>query len=55
MPLEGDLETMAVAELLGWLAERRATGQLTMTQGMVARRFHLRGGRVMLASSTGVN
>jgi hypothetical protein len=52
MPLEGDLETMAVAELLGWLAERRATGQLTMTQGMVARRFHLRGGRVMLASST---
>jgi Domain of unknown function (DUF4388) len=52
MPLEGDLETMAVAELLGWLARRRATGQLTMTQGMVARRFHLRNGRVMLASST---
>ena len=52
MPLEGDLETMAVPELLGWLAERRATGQLTMTRGMVARRFHLRSGRVMLASST---
>jgi hypothetical protein len=52
MPLEGDLDTMAVPELLGWLAGRRATGQLTLTLGMVARRFHLRNGRVMLASST---
>jgi hypothetical protein len=52
MPLEGDLKQWAVAELLGWLARRRATGQLTITQGMVARRFHLRNGRVMLASST---
>jgi hypothetical protein len=52
MPLEGDLSTMPVGELLGWLARRRATGQLSLSRGMVARRFHLRSGRVMLASST---
>src|SRR5687767_6876708 len=52
MALEGDLRTMPVRELLGWLAERKATGQLSLSRGMVARRFHLRAGRVNLASST---
>ena len=52
MALEGDLRTMPIRELLGWIADRKATGQLSLSRGMVARRFHLRSGRVMLASST---
>lgn len=52
MALHGDLSTMPVRQLLTWLAERRATGQLSLSHAMVVRRFHLRGGRVMLASSS---
>jgi hypothetical protein len=52
MALTGDLETMPVRELLGWLATRRATGQLTLSRGMVVRRFHLRKGQVLMASSS---
>jgi hypothetical protein len=52
MALTGDLETMPVRELFGWLATRRATGQLTLSRGMVVRRFHLRKGQVLMASSS---
>jgi len=52
MALEGDLQTMAVREVLGWLAARKATGQLTLSRAMVVRRFHLRKGQVLMASSS---
>jgi hypothetical protein len=52
MALQGDLSTMPVRQLLTWLADGRATGQLSLSHAMVVRRFHLRGGRVMLASSS---
>jgi hypothetical protein len=52
MALQGDLSTMSVRQLLTWLADRRATGQLSLSHAMVVRRFHLRSGRVMLASSS---
>jgi hypothetical protein len=51
MALEGDVTTIPVRELLGWLAQRRASGTLSLSRGMVAWRFHLRAGRVELASS----
>lgn len=52
MALQGDLTTMPVRQLLTWLAQQRATGQLSLSQGMVVRRFHLREGKVVLASSS---
>jgi len=52
MALQGDVETLGVHELFAWLAERQASGQLSLGRGMVARRFHLRAGKVVLASST---
>jgi hypothetical protein len=51
MALTGDVATIPVPELLGWLARRRATGTLSLSRGMVAWRFQLRAGRVELASS----
>jgi hypothetical protein len=51
MALQGDVTTIPVPELLGWLARRRATGMLSLSRGMSAWRFELRGGRVVLASS----
>jgi hypothetical protein len=51
MALQGDVATVPVPELLGWLARRRATGMLSLSRGMSAWRFQLRGGRVELASS----
>jgi Domain of unknown function (DUF4388) len=51
MALQGDVRTIPVRELLGWLAGRRATGTLSLSRGMVAWRFQLRGGRVEMASS----
>lgn len=50
--MRGDLATLPLRELLGWLAERRASGTLSLNRDMIARRFQLRGGRVMLSSST---
>jgi hypothetical protein len=51
MALQGDVRTIPVRELLGWLARRRATGTLSLSRGMKAWRFQLRAGRVELASS----
>jgi hypothetical protein len=51
MALQGDVSTVPVRELLGWLARRRASGTLSLGRGMLAWRFHLRQGRVELASS----
>lgn len=52
MALQGDLQTLPAHDLLGLLARRRASGQLSLSRGMTACRFHLSEGRVMLASST---
>jgi hypothetical protein len=52
MAFEGDVATFPVGDLLTWLAQRRATGVLSLTRGLSARRFHLRGGQVRLVSSS---
>lgn len=51
MALQGDVETMNVREILAWLAERRASGTLSLSRGMVVWRFHLQTGRVVVCSS----
>jgi hypothetical protein len=51
MALQGDVATISMRDLLGWLADRRASGTLSLGRGMVAWQFHLREGRVLLASS----
>jgi hypothetical protein len=53
MALQGDVATIPVRDLLGWLAARRASGTLSLGKGMVAWQFQLREGRVLLASSSG--
>ncbi len=52
MALEGDIKTFPLADLLAWLVERRATGVLSLSRGLSARRFHLRDGQVRLCSSS---
>jgi hypothetical protein len=52
MAFEGDVATFPVHDLLSWLAARGATGVLSLTRGMTARRFHLRGGQVRMVSSS---
>jgi hypothetical protein len=52
MAFEGDVRTMPVRDLFEWLMRREATGTLSVSQGMVVRRFHLERGRVTLASSS---
>jgi len=52
MAFEGDVATFPVGDLLAWLAQRRATGVLSLTRRLTARRFHLRGGQVRLVSSS---
>ncbi len=55
MALQGDVDTMPVRELLGWLAARRATGTLTLSRGMKVCTFDLDAGMVTLASSSEEN
>ena len=43
---------MPVRDLLEMLVRTRASGRLSVSRGMAARRFHLRLGQVMLASSS---
>ncbi len=50
--MQGELATLPVRELFGILVRTRATGRLSLSRGMAARRFHLREGRVLLASSS---
>jgi hypothetical protein len=52
MALQGDLATFPVRDLLEMLARTRASGRLSVSRGMAARRFHLRDGCVLLASSS---
>jgi len=52
MAFEGDVATFPVGDLLAWLAQRRATGVLSLTRRLTARRFHLRAGQVRLVSSS---
>jgi hypothetical protein len=52
MAFEGDVATFPVGDLLAWLAQRRATGVLSLTRRLTARRFHLRTGQVRMVSSS---
>jgi hypothetical protein len=52
MAFEGDVATFPVGDLLAWLAQRRASGVLSLTRRLTARRFHLRAGQVRLVSSS---
>jgi hypothetical protein len=52
MALQGDLETMGTGKLLGLLAQVRASGTLSLSRGMIVRRFHLDRGRIVIASSS---
>jgi hypothetical protein len=52
MALQGDVETVPLRDVVAWLAQQRASGTLSLSRGMIVRRFHLQGGQVMLASST---
>lgn len=52
MALEGDLHTIPARELFGWLAQRRASGTLSLSHDMTTWQLQLQGGRVSLASSS---
>jgi hypothetical protein len=52
MALEGDLHTIPARELFGWLAQRRASGTLSLSRDMTTWQLQLQGGRVSLASSS---
>jgi hypothetical protein len=52
MALEGDLATLPVRDLLGWLARRRASGTLSLTREMAAWQLRLRDGCVVVATSS---
>lgn len=50
--MQGDVATLPVRELFGWLARTRASGRLSLSRGMAARRFHVANGEVMLVSAS---
>jgi hypothetical protein len=52
MAIEGNLETMSLAELLQWLANGRQTGTLIVDNGSVEKKIYLREGRVLSSSSS---
>ncbi len=52
MPLQGTLETMAVEDLLGWMAERKHSGTLALKRGAVTKTLNIEAGRVVNAGST---
>lgn len=52
MAIEGNLETMSLAELLQWLANGRQTGTLIVDNGSVEKKIYLRDGRVLSSSSS---
>jgi hypothetical protein len=52
MAIEGNLETMSLAELLQWLANGRQTGTLVVDNGSVEKKIYLREGRVLSSSSS---
>jgi hypothetical protein len=52
MSISGNLKTMALAELLQWLAEGQKTGTLRLDNGLVEKKLHFFEGRVISTSST---
>jgi hypothetical protein len=52
MSISGNLKTMALAELLQWLAEGQKTGTLRLDNGEVEKKLHFFEGRVISTSST---
>lgn len=52
MGISGNLQTMALAELLQWLAEGSKTGTLRLDDGKVEKRIHFFDGRIVSTAST---
>lgn len=52
MGISGNLQTMALAELLQWLAEGSKTGTLRLDNGKVEKKIHFFDGRVVSTAST---
>lgn len=52
MGISGNLQTMALAELLQWLAEGSKTGTLRLDNGKVEKRIHFFDGRIVSTGST---
>lgn len=52
MGISGNLQTMALAELLQWLAEGSKTGTLRLDNGKVEKRIHFFDGRIVSTAST---
>ena len=52
MGITGNLQTMALPELLQWLAEGRKTGTLRITNGETEKKVYFFEGRVISTSST---
>jgi len=46
MPIQGDLDTMDVADLLGWVERRARTGTLCLRRGAAEKRLGFDGGRL---------
>src|SRR5262245_21732129 len=51
MPVQGNLATMALAEILQWLGNARKTGTLSIERNKVEKRILVRDGRVIACSS----
>jgi hypothetical protein len=52
MSVSGNLRTMALADLLQWLADGAKTGTLKLDDGTVRKRIHFANGRIVATSST---
>jgi hypothetical protein len=52
MAITGNLQTMQLAELLQWLSQGQKTGTLVIDDGLVEKRIHFRGGRIISSAST---
>ena len=51
MPVQGNLATMSLAEILQWLGNAGKTGALSIERNKVVKRILVREGRVMACAS----
>jgi len=52
MPINGNLQTMSLAEILQWLASGRQTGTLSVTNGSEDKKIYFRDGEIVSSSSS---
>ncbi len=52
MSIAGNLETMNLAELLQWLANKQQTGTLIVSNGTIDKRIYLQSGTILSSSSS---